>query len=323
MKTKSKVAVILGIAAVAVGGFLLYKRNLKKISKDEARKKSEFRDLGVDVDKLNADAVNVTKDNDEYGDIRRFSDLPYPQQLVRLLNCSSNWSDEDLDWTKVDGYNSIHVVFKEHKEEYLGTNIGFFIEVPPLLGGPRNNLRYKDYTNFLNHLTQDFWAREKVECTRPRSTDVVGLYSRFVEAEVGGKTINILQYSEIPEKTLKKRSRYHDRLDGLYSYYSEAKREEERGVYDIIPNEMEDIHLFMGVWFRLETPSRSYGGITMRQVLKFLEELVLKDDYVIEDSNHENQQTLGPVIVHPGIELEYILGPDLKVYPIEQDTEEE
>ena len=323
MKTKSKVALLIGIAVATIGGVVLYKRNLRRITKSEEAERSEFEKLGIDTEVLNKDAERIAKKSGDYGDIRRFSDLPFPQQLVRLLVCSDNWSHEELDWETAvfsdkGAYNSVHVVFKEHKEEYFGTDIGFFLEVPPLFGSQGNALKYRDYLNFLNNLAQDFWAKERVECARPRNTEVIGLYSRQVDIskETSGKIQNVLQYTKIPDEVLIKRSRYSDRLDGLYSYYTDAKREAERGVF-IVPEEIDDIHLFMGVWFRLETPSKSYGGMTMSQVLKFLEELILRDNYVIEDVNHKNQQKLGPVIVHPSSELELILDHDLSVRPIE------
>jgi len=320
MKIGRKTLVFFGLAVLTVGGVILYKRNSKKLKEAEKREESELEDLGVNPQKLNEETAEIVKNSDEYGDIRRFSDLPYPQQLLRLLDTSVKWPEDELDWENPvysdDGaLNSVHVVFKDRStDEYHGTDIGFFIEVPPLIGN--NTLKYRDYRNYLNRLAQDFWAREKVECARPSSVEVVGLYSQTINVEnSSGEKLNILQYVKIPDEVLIARSRYGERLDGLYNYFSDAKREAERGVY-IVPEDMDDVHIFTGVWFRLEDPNRVYGGITLKQVLKFLEEMVLKDNYVIEDSNHSNQQKLGPVIVHPGTEFEYILDHDLKAKPV-------
>lgn len=321
MKTKT-IALILGGAALAVGGYILYKRNLKKIEKHEAQEKEEFSELGIKIDKLDQDAIDIATKTRDYGDIRRFSDLPVPQQIMRLLQNSTNWEDQDLDWqtavfSDAGAMNAVHLVFREGKDS-KSAEVGFFIEVPPIISNERsgNLLKYRDYVNYMNHLSQDFWANHRVECTRPKFTDVIGLYSESVEVTDGKTTARILKYSKIPDKVLEGRSRYGDRLDGLYCYYSDAKREAERGVY-IIPEDKDDIHLFMGIWFRMESPDRNYGGMTIKQILQFLEEMVLRDNYVIEDSNHKNRQTLGPVIVHPGDEFEFILDEELKIRPIE------
>ncbi len=321
MKTKT-IALILGSAALAVGGFILYRRNLKKIEKHEAQEKEEFSELGIKIDKLDQDAIDIATKTRDYGDIRRFSDLPVPQQIVRLLQNSTNWEDQDLDWqtavfSDTGAMNAVHLVFREGKDA-KSSEVGFFIEVPPIISNERsgNLLKYRDYVNYMNHLSQDFWANHRVECTRPKFTDVIGLYSESVEVTDGKTTARILKYSKIPDKVLEGRSRYGDRLDGLYCYSSDAKREAERGVY-IIPEDKDDIHLFMGIWFRMESPDRNYGGMTIKQILQFLEEMVLRDNYVIEDSNHKNRQVLGPVIVHPGDEFEFILDEELKIRPIE------
>ena len=323
MKTKT-IALVLGGAALAIGGFILYKRSLKKIEKRESTEKQEFSELGIEVESLDDDAKKVAAKTGDYGDIHRFSDLPVPQQIVRLLENSSNWEDKDLDWESAvfsdnGAMNSVHLAFRESKES-KAAEVGFFIEVPPIISGERsgNLLKYRDYMNYMNQLSQDFWARHRVECMKPRNTEIIGLYSDITEITDGKNTAKIMQYSRIPDEVLKSRSKYGDRLDGLYCYYSDAKREAERGVY-IIPEDKDDIHLFMGVWFRLENPDRNYGGMTIKQILQFLEEMVIKDNYVIEDINHKNRQTLGPVIVHPGEELEYILDKDLKIRPIEFD----
>ena len=97
MKTRN-VAILLGLAAIGIGGVILYRRNLKKIEKIEETEKEELSALGVEPEKLEEDAVKISKNHPDYGDLKRFSDLPIPQQIVRLFNCSSNWSDEDLDW---------------------------------------------------------------------------------------------------------------------------------------------------------------------------------------------------------------------------------
>ena len=321
MKTKT-IALILGGAALAVGGFILYKRNLKKLEKREVEEKKEFSELGIKIDKLDQDAIDIATKNRDYGDIRRFSDLPVPQQIVRLLQNSTNWEDQDLDWqtavfSDAGAMNSVHLVFREGKDKG-GNEVGFFIEVPPIISNERsgNLLKYRDYVNYMNHLSQEFWADHRVECARPKFTDVIGLYSEIVEVTDGKRTVKIMKYSKIPDKMLESRSRYGDRLDGLYCYYSDAKREAERGVY-IIPEDKDDIHLFMGVWFRMESPDRNYGGMTIKQILQFLEEMVLNDNYVIEDCNHKNRQVLGPVIVHPGDEFEFILDEELKIRGIE------
>lgn len=322
MKTKT-IALILGGAALTVGGYILYKRNLKKIEKREAREREEFSELGIKLDKLDQDAIDIATKTRDYGDIRRFSDLPVPQQIVRLLQNSTNWEDRDLDWqsavfSDTGAMNAVHLVFREGKDAKGGAEVGFFIEVPPIISNERsgNLLKYRDYVNYMNHLSQDFWAKHRVECTRPKFTDVIGLYSEVVEVTDGKTTAKILKYSKIPDNVLEGRSRYNDRLDGLYCYYSDAKREAERGVY-IIPEDKDDIHLFMGIWFRMESPDRNYGGMTIKQILQFLEEMVLYDNYVIEDSNHKNRQSLGPVIVHPGDEFEFILDSELKIRGIE------
>ena len=322
MKTKT-IALILGGAALAVGGYILYKRNLKKIEKQEAQEKEDFSELGIKIDKLDQDAIDIATKTRDYGDIRRFSDLPVPQQIVRLLQNSTNWEDRDLDWqsavfSDTGAMNAVHLVFREGKDAKGGAEVGFFIEVPPIISNERsgNLLKYRDYVNYMNHLSQDFWAKHRVECTRPKFTDVIGLYSEVVEVTDGKTTAKILKYSKIPDNVLESRSRYSDRLDGLYCYYSDAKREAEHGVY-IIPEDKDDIHLFMGIWFRMESPDRNYGGMTIKQILQFLEEMVIHDNYVIEDSNHKNRQSLGPVIVHPGDEFEYILDDELKIRGIE------
>ena len=329
MKTRN-VAILLGLAAIGIGGVILYRRNLKKIEKIEETEKEELSALGVEPEKLEEDAVKISKSHPDYGDLKRFSDLPIPQQIVRLLNCSSNWSDEDLDWETayskkkgVTSWDSVHVVFKEKSDGdgYPNNRVGFFIEVPPLYNSEGHfcSFAYNNYTEYLSRLSQGFWATHKIECARPASPEVIGLYSRSVEVENSrGEKFNLLQYERIPTKLLLGYSKYDgDVKDGLYRYFSSVHREWNNEGVDILPDGIESAHLFMGVWFKLECEDTDTYGMSIKQILMFLEEMVLKDNYTLMNSGHTIRRVLKPVIIHPGSEFELILNHDLKVLPIE------
>lgn len=319
----SKLAIVLGITAVVGGGLaFFYRKNLRKIEKDVEKETKDYEDLGIgDIEKIQNEPINHV--DPHYGNIRRFADLPVSHQVMKLLHCSTNWTDDDLDWESAvygdkGSFNSVHVVFKEDGDQdgYPNNKVGFFIEVPPLVSrekGAINTLKYRNYLEFLGRLSNEFWEKNRVECGRPKDVECLGLYSRIVEAQ-GGR---ILKYERIPESTLKSKAYYpNDRLDGLYRYYSDAKKTFDESGIDILPDGIEDIHLFMGVWFKIECVETNTYGMSLKQILQFLEEIVINDNYVIEDYNHRNQQTLGPIVIHPRNELEIILNSELKEEPI-------
>lgn len=326
MKTRN-VAILLGLAAIGIGGVILYKRNLKKIEKNEETEKEELKNLGVEPEVLEKDVVKISKSHPDYGDLKRFSDLPVPHQVMRLLCCSRNWSDEDLDWEKAvysdhGSWDSIHVVFKEKSDGdgFPNNRVGFFIEVPPLYSSEDRfcPFTYRNYSDYLSKLAQGFWATNKIECARPGSPDIVGLYSKEVDVtNSNGEVIKLLQYERIPSQLLASHSEYNgDVKDGLYRYFSSVYREWDEG-NDILPKDVDNAHLFMGVWFKLECEDTDTYGMSLKQILMFLEEMVIKDNYVLEDNNRRSRRTLGPVIIHPSSEFEVILDHNLKARPIE------
>ena len=325
MKTLTK-ALLAGAAITAIGAaaWMLYKKNKKNTQEALQEEEKVLEHFGIDHGVLEADTMSKVAGDPDYGDVRRFADLDVPAQVTQLLSHSTVWSDDDLDWQSrlgdpLEGNgipNSVHVLFDSTRTAgYPNNRVGFFIEVPPLYRtGAYGSLGYRDYMLYLQQVATEFWAEHRLKCASPGDVEIVGLHSYAGEVVLAdGTTANRVCYEPIQPKFLADQSKFGSRVDGLYRYFTDVRRESVENDRDVLADENIGVHLFMGVWFKAECRETDTYGITLRQVLEFLEELVLKDNYVLEDVNHRNRQQLGPVIVHPGKDFDFYLGRDLKV----------
>lgn len=335
-----------GVTAFAIFVSKIFKKNKKEIKKQVKKEKKEFKNIGIeDVKELDEIVESANKEKEQ--PVEEFAELPIPEQVMSLLIKSNKWTPEDIDWEnavyppmkegsypgvdEIEGsfgyYNSVHVLFKESGNV---DKVGFFIEVPPII--QRHNcislFQYKDYSMFLDRFALNFWESHRVACEKPRDVEVHGLYSKkkYIKDEGKNKVYPIMEYVKIPDSTLLENSVYKTKRDGLFHYYSSVKMTEFDDIrpfdprYKELPEDVEDIHIFMGVWFPIEDYARRISGISISQIILFLEEMVKDPEtWAVTDQTGRARKTLGPVIVHPGNQFEYILTQKLKIAPIVYD----